>query len=70
MISKTTNTHKCMRVYYKHRIPPTFFGHSCGHPQGGALKWTDTSKYHRSFLTSYFFLSGWRFTTYLLPVTH
>jgi len=44
MISKTTYTRKCMRVYYKHRIPPTFSDHSCGHPQGGALKRTDTSK--------------------------
>jgi len=30
-----------MNVYYTHCIPPTCFGHSCGHLQGGALQRTD-----------------------------
>jgi hypothetical protein len=67
MILKTTNTHKCVRVYYKHGIPPTFSGHSCGNPQGGALKRTDTSKCFTSFLTSYFF--PFRMAIYYIPTT-
>ena len=31
MISKPTNAHKCMKVYYIQHILPTCFGHSCGH---------------------------------------
>jgi hypothetical protein len=27
-----------MKVYYRHITPSTCFAHSCGHPQGGALK--------------------------------
>ena len=27
-----------MKVYDKHNIPPTCFGHLCGHSQGGALQ--------------------------------
>jgi len=30
-------------LYYKHSIPPTRFGHSCGHPQEGALQKMDIS---------------------------
>jgi len=26
-----------MKIFYKHSMPSTCFGHSCGHPQGGAL---------------------------------
>jgi hypothetical protein len=33
-------------VYITHRIPPTCFGHSRGHLQGGALQRIDTSKYY------------------------
>ena len=29
-------------------IPPTCFGHLCGHPQGGALQRIDTSRYYNS----------------------
>jgi len=32
-----------MKVYYKHSISPTCFGHACGPPQGNALQRTDTS---------------------------
>ena len=42
MLAKT-NTRNCMKVCYKHSIPPTCFGHSCGHPHGGALQRKDTS---------------------------
>jgi len=48
MISKPTSAHECMKVYYAHRIPPTCFGHSCGHLQWGALQRIDTLKYYRS----------------------
>jgi hypothetical protein len=36
-------------VYYTHCIPPTCFGHSCGHLQVGELQRKATSKYYRSF---------------------
>jgi hypothetical protein len=36
MILKPIYAHKCMKVYYTHCIPPTCFGHPCGHLQGGA----------------------------------
>jgi hypothetical protein len=49
MISKLTNAHKCMKVYYTHPIRPTGFGHSCGHFQGAALQRIDASKHYRSF---------------------
>jgi len=51
MISKPTNTHKCIKVYYAHHTPPTSSGHSCGHLQGCALQRKDTWKYYRSFWT-------------------
>jgi hypothetical protein len=47
-IKKTTNAHKCMKVYFTHRIPPTCFGQSCGHLEGSALRRIDTRKYYRS----------------------
>jgi len=38
-------------LYYKHNMAPTCFGHSCGHPKGGALRriyyksvWTSVQK--------------------------
>jgi hypothetical protein len=37
-----------MKVYYTHCIPPTCFGHSCVHLQGGALQKIYISKYYRS----------------------
>ena len=37
MISKPTSACKCVEVYYKHSKPPTCFGHSCDHLQGGAF---------------------------------
>lgn len=46
---KQTNTHKCMKVYYTHRIKPTCFGLSCGHLQGDAFRRKDTWKYYRNF---------------------
>jgi len=43
MVTKQTNAHKYIKVcyiilYYKPSIPPTCFGHSCSHPQWGALQ--------------------------------
>jgi hypothetical protein len=52
MILKPTNAHKCMKVCYTHRIPPTYFGSSGGHPQGGALQIMDTTKNYRSIRTN------------------
>ena len=46
---KTKNAHKNIKVYYIHRIPPTCFGQSCGHLQGGALQSIHKSKYCRYF---------------------
>jgi len=31
-------TNKYIISYYKLSGPPTRFGHTCGHPQGGAIK--------------------------------
>jgi len=42
--SNPADARKCMRVYHTHRIPPTCFGHSCGHLQGGALHRIETWK--------------------------
>jgi hypothetical protein len=50
MVAKPTITHKCKDVYYKHSIPPTCFGHSCGHPKGDALQKMDTSRYCKKFV--------------------
>jgi hypothetical protein len=47
-ILKPTNAHKCMKVYCTHCMPPTCFGHSCGHLQGDALQRIHTSKGYRS----------------------
>jgi len=49
MMSTLTNVHMCMGVCYTHRITPTCFGYSYGHPQGGELQRIDTLKYHKSF---------------------
>ena len=46
-ISKPINAHKYMKVYDTHCISATCFGHSCGHPQGGALQSIYTWKYYR-----------------------
>ena len=37
VVTKPTNACKHLTVYYVHSMPSTCFGHSCGHPQGGAL---------------------------------
>ena len=44
MISKLTNAHKCMTVYYTHRKLSTCLGHSCDHLQGGALQRADITE--------------------------
>ena len=33
-------------LYYKHSMPPTCYGHSCGHPNGEALQSIDMSRYY------------------------
>ena len=38
VIWESTNTHKCMKIYYTHRVTATCFGHSCGHLQRGVLE--------------------------------
>jgi len=43
VIPEPTNPHKCMRVYYAHCIPPTCFGHLCGHLQEEVLHRMDIS---------------------------
>ena len=50
-IPKQKNSRQSMNAYYTHCIPPTCFGHSCGHLQGSALQRTDTSQYYRSSWT-------------------
>ena len=42
----------CIKVCYTHHIPPTCFGHSCGHLQGGALKVPIHRNITEVFLTS------------------
>jgi len=46
-IVKSTNARKCMKVYNKHNIPPTYLGLSCDYPQGGELQRMDTSRYYK-----------------------
>jgi hypothetical protein len=45
-----TKTNKCAQVYVNINlvIRPTCFGHSCGHPQGGALWRINTLRYYKS----------------------
>lgn len=31
-----------MKIHYKGSIYPTYFGHLCGHPKGGALRRINT----------------------------
>jgi len=43
MVMKPTESYKRLRVsyimlHYKHSMPTTCFGHSCGHLQGSALQ--------------------------------
>jgi len=33
-------------VSYKHNMPPTCLGHSCGHPQGGGISMQPTFVIH------------------------
>ena len=47
VVGKPKSAHKCIKIYI-HSMPPTCFGHSCGHPQVGALQRIDTSKYCNS----------------------
>jgi len=47
MVAKLANSHKCMKIYYKHIIHSTSYSNSCGHPQGGVLQRTDTSRYYK-----------------------
>ena len=35
---------KCMKMYDKHSILPTCFGHSLGHPQGSDRRWIHQDK--------------------------
>lgn len=51
MVSKPTNTQKCIKVTYKHSMPPTCYGHSCGHPKGEALQRIDMSRYYEGLWT-------------------
>jgi len=50
MVAKPTNARKCLKGYYtnKYREPPVCFGHSSGHPQGGALHRMAAPRYYRS----------------------
>jgi hypothetical protein len=50
------NARKCIKVYYTHSIPPTCFGHSCGHLHGDALQTISTSKYYRSTTSKHYIL--------------
>jgi len=38
-------------LYYKHSMPPTCYGHSCGHPNGEALQSIDMSRYYEGLWT-------------------
>jgi len=53
VVTKPTNAHKCIQVYYVINliIPPTCFDHSCGHPQEGALQRMDMSRCYESLWT-------------------
>jgi len=42
VVVTTTNTHKCVEMYYEQIISPTCFGQPCGHHQEDALGMLDT----------------------------
>jgi len=58
-VTKLTNALKCMKVYYTHCIPPTFFATHVAILVVGILQWIDTSEVYEHVLyilyTSYMF---------------
>ena len=46
-VNKGTQMYESV-LYYKYSIPPTRFGHSCGHTWGGALQRMDISRSYKS----------------------
>lgn len=46
VVDKTPNAHTCVKIYYKHSVPPIYFGHSRGHLQGHKLQKMDTLKFY------------------------
>jgi hypothetical protein len=48
--NETNNTHECIKVSYMANIILLLHISAtvCGHPQGGALKMTDMSRYYKS----------------------
>jgi hypothetical protein len=59
-----------MKVYYKHSIPPTYFGHSCGNPQGGVLQRMDTFRYYKSKVHGMHYVLPFMSMTYHIPSTY
>ena len=54
-------------LYYIHSIPPTYFGHTCVHPQGGELQRT----YYKNILNnSHLFKVSRTYLTNTIKVTH
>jgi hypothetical protein len=49
-LDMVTKTNKYTQVYEDINavITPTYFGHACGHPQGGALQRIDTLRHYKS----------------------
>jgi hypothetical protein len=37
IVTETKNAHKFTKIFTNIVISPTYFGHPCGYPQGGAL---------------------------------
>jgi hypothetical protein len=52
MRTNPTKARKCMKIYYRYCVPPTCFGHSCDHLQGGSLQGIETSKYYARIRTN------------------
>jgi len=32
------SVYECLILYYIYSMPPTYYGHTCGHPQGSELQ--------------------------------
>ena len=47
IVVTTTNTHECVKIFYKQILPPTCFGQTCDHLQADALEILDTKMHYK-----------------------
>jgi len=58
-----------MKVYYKRSIPPTYFGHSCGHLHRRVLQRIVIFTYYKSKVHSMHYVFSFMIVTYYIPST-